>query len=418
MAAKKSQNLKKFPDAGSVDVLCVCYGGGHVQAIVPVAEALMNQGISVSVLALTTAIHDLQKTNVPNFSYMDFPSASHPRTKLIGELLAADVQPNKRVPADETVAYMGINYCDLADQFGEKESARLWSIGGRQNFLPVKTMGEILSLIKPRALVSTNSPRTERASIEAATKLNIPALCIVDLFALREVEWICNPEFGNRVCVLNDAVKDMFVQRGRPAADIDVTGNPAFDNINAPTIVEKGKKLRELRKWGRGKTTILYASAVEPSRHPFTGESGDPRLTEDIERELRQFVLKNQYFELVIRRHPSLDQTCATGERIYQSKLDEDINVLLHAVDIVVVTASTVGLQAYLAGRSVIAVESSVMAQDSPYSKFGMATAAKTVRDLNEILKASAFKLHDHKGALSQQTASTKIKNIIVRELL
>ena len=58
------------------------------------------------------------------------------------------------------------------------------------------------------------------------------------------------------------------------------------------------------------------------------------------------------------------------------------VNALIHAVDLVVVTCSTVGLQAYLAGTPVISVEGSVFTKDASFGEFGMATPARDIAAL------------------------------------
>ncbi|WGV15412.1 hypothetical protein [Fuscovulum ytuae] len=77
--------------------------------------------------------------------------------------------------------------------------------------------------------------------------------------------------------------------------------------------------------------------------------------------------------ELVIRRHPSEDQSILTADRISASPRADDVNMVIHAVDLVVVTCSTVGLQDYLVGVPLISVEGSVFAKDAPYGDYGMA---------------------------------------------
>jgi hypothetical protein len=90
--------------------------------------------------------------------------------------------------------------------------------------------------------------------------------------------------------------------------------------------------------------------------------------------------------ELVVRRHPNEVQEVKPGERIYSSGPTEDICMLIHAVDIVLVTSSTVGAQAYLAGVPLISIESSIMSKDTPYADFGMARSAQSLEDLEEVL--------------------------------
>lgn len=190
-----------------------------------------------------------------------------------------------------------------------------------------------------------------------------------------------------KLCVLDDSVKEMFTRHGRPAADIVVTGNPAFDGLHDRSVIAAGAAIRTARGWGQaGRFTILSASTPEPILHPFTEEPADPALPRAVEDHLRSLVAADPRLDLVIRRHPSEDQDITTGDRIHASPRADDINALIHAVDLVVVTCSTVGLQAYLAGIPVISVEGSVFTKDAPYGDFGMATPVADLTGLGAAL--------------------------------
>lgn len=379
--------MRSYPAPGSADVLFVTYGGGHVQMVLPVAQALQAQGIRVCVFAMTTAIAVVDAAGLPYFTYADLPLMQDPRVQAAGARLAADMPPGGPLPLAETHAYMGVNYRDMEVNLGVVQAAAKWGDGGRQHFHPRATMQAVISDLRPRLVVTTNSPRSEQAAIEAATALGVPAVAMVDMFALQEVKWLARPNFGQQLLVLDESVKDMMIRHGRPAADITVTGNPAFDGLHDPAVIAAGTYMRQTRGWGRdGRLTVLSASTPEPALHPFTGEPANPTLPRAIENRLRTLVIENPMLELVIRRHPSEDQFVAQGARIHTSPRSEDINALIHAVDLVVVTCSTVGLQAYLAGTPVISVEGSVFTKDAPYGDFGMATPVPELDDLGPVL--------------------------------
>jgi hypothetical protein len=379
--------MRGYPASSSTDVLFVTYGGGHVQMVLPVAQALYAQGIKVCVFAMTTAIEVVDAAGLPYFTYADLPLMRDPLVQTTGVRLAAEMPPGGPLPLAETIAYMGVNYHDMEVSLGVVKAAAKWRDGGRQHFHPRATMQVVISDLKPRLVVSTNSPRSERAAIEAATALKVPAVIMVDMFALQEVKWLARPNFGRQLLVLDGSVKDMMIRHGRPAADITVTGNPAFDGLHDPARIAAGAYMRQIRGWGRdGRLTLLSASTPEPALHPFTGEPADPTLPRAIENHLRVLVTANPMLELVIRRHPNEDQFITQGDRIHTSPKSEDINALIHAVDLVVVTCSTVGLQAYLAGTPVISIEGSVFTKDAPYGDFGMATSVLSLDGLGPIL--------------------------------
>ena len=139
------------------------------------------------------------------------------------------------------------------------------------------------------------------------------------MFALQEISWLKTPGFGTKICVLNHSLRDMFLPEGRPADEIMVTGNPAFDSIFAPEIIKAGCDLRKSRGWGYERFTILYSSTPELERHPSTGEVGDSTLSYRGEQHLREIIFNRPDLELVLRRHPSKDQEIAQGDRTFTS---------------------------------------------------------------------------------------------------
>jgi predicted glycosyltransferase len=60
----------------------------------------------------------------------------------------------------------------------------------------------------------------------------------------------------------------------------------------------------------------------------------------------------------------------------------EPIAALLHAVDLVVVITSTVGLEAAIVGRPVVSVDASVFTADTPYAAMGVSIGVARVEDL------------------------------------
>ena len=401
---------RRLPEPDTVDVLFVAYGGGHIRAILPVAKTLKQRGYNVCVFAMTSAIDVCYTNNIPYFTYADLPQSSEEDVLREGARLAATLPAGGTIPVEETYAYMGVNFIDLVMQHGFSKADTMFDTGGRQNFFPINNMMSCLAYLRPRMLITTNSPRSEHAALKAASQLNIPSLCVVDLFALNEISWLKTPGLGTKMCVLNDAVRDMFIREGRPADDIEVTGNPAFDVINDPAIIQEGHDLRSARGWGKNKrTTILYASSPEPEIHPFTKEIGDILLPSRIEEQLRNILKNRDDIELVLRRHPSEKQEVKVGDRIHASAQSDDINALMHAVDMVVVTGSTVGLQAYFAGVPVISIECSTTWKDLPLADFGMAQRVQALENLEEKLLAEITRLK-----LLDTSKVTKRRNIPV----
>ena len=195
-------------------VLFVAYGSGHIKMLIPVAQALAARGLARPVvLALTTAAPAARAAGLEVVQFKDFvtpgdaTSLAHGRRLMAG--LGAPV-----ADAEETAAYLGLSFVDLVAELGLAQAESRYAQKGRQAFLPAATLTRILKKIRPDVVVATNSPRAERAAIVAAGQLGIPSVCVVDLFAIDEVRWIGEAGYADRVCVLNESVRQ-FLEIGR-----------------------------------------------------------------------------------------------------------------------------------------------------------------------------------------------------------
>ena len=356
--------------------------------LAPVAKLLRNQGYAIDFFALTTAKPYLDQQGIDSFGYADLPESQLPATAWVEQVALENAPHGGPVSQEESLAYHRVNLSDLARTYGEQEAEARFRTFGRQSFLPVESMRSVLSRLRPRLVVSTNSPRTERALVQAAGDLGIPAVCVVDLFALQEVAWIGVPNYAQRICVINETVKATFISQGRLEGEVVVTGNPAFDKLFDPDVGAAGRALREERGWGNDRKTILWASQIEPLKHPFADDVGDPSLPRRIETVLREFVKGNADYRLVIRYHPSEQIAFAPDENVFFSPTTESLPALLHAVDLVVVTASTVGVEAHLMGRPVISVDCSILRKDAPFSEMGVSVGVPQPQGLPEAIRS------------------------------
>ncbi len=392
-------------------ILLVAYGGGHVAMLAPIAQTLTAQGRPFIFLALTTAKSVLDRLGIPSIGFRDLPEATDSDAQRWGIELAGDLPVGGAVSSKETIAYLGASFRDLVYEHGELDARRRYSETKRQAFLPVATMRRFIERISPDLVVATNSPRAERAAILAAGQLGIPSVCVVDLFAIQEVQWIGQPGYATRVCVLNDSVRDRLLAHGRDAHEIAVTGNPAFDQLRAPENIQAGAQLRRERGWDDGKKIILWASQIEPLKHPFVDLLGDPTLPCRVEEYLREIVTADENLRLVVRYHPSERNVFNRANRVDFSPLSEPIATLLHAVDVVVVTASTVGLEAALSGRPVISVDLSVFTPDTQYASMGISTGVTDLSELKMALNKSFASVAP--VMMRGQSSNSSAKNVL-----
>lgn len=368
------------------DVLLCCYGGGHVAMLAPVARQLLADGLNIEFLALTTAQAYLDDFGVRYFGYADLPEASLPAVQQLGARLAVHV-PSGPVPHCESVAYLGANHHELMKTYGAEHAEELYQKHGRQAFLPKRLMHRLLDRLRPRLVITTNSPRTELALLKAAQESGTPSIAMLDMFGLQEVKWLGTPTSATRVGVINEEVRQFFIRAGCLPEQVVVTGNPAFDSVNAPATLTAGRSWREQNGLSAKHEVIVWASQVEPVTHPFTGQSGDPELPRRIEAQLREIVRRHPDWRLVVRYHPSESVEFIPEDRVILSPRSEPIHPLLHAASAVVVMTSTVGLEAYIAGTPLVAVEMSVITPDAPFARYGMAHGVSSLAQLEEALR-------------------------------
>ncbi|BCL71456.1 hypothetical protein TUMSATVNIG1_34220 [Vibrio nigripulchritudo] len=365
-------------------ILCVSYGGGHAAMLTPVIKELeKNEALEVITLGLTTSKSYFESNGISCFGFKDFAFLADIKFHEVGANLVRKEGASNLVAKEESIAYMGINMLDLTDRLGIEKAQEEFSKRGRQAFLPTNFFVKLLKHLSIDFVIATNSPRSEQAAILAARNLRIKSICLVDLFALQEYHWIKDNSYSDKICVLNDQVKEFLVSHGRNAEHIVVTGNPAFDAINFKEKIRSGEAIRE--RLGNDKTIILYASQVEPDEHPINALKGDPMLPRYIERALRHFIRKNDNYKLLLRFHPSEKLQFIEEERVEYG--GEDLHSILHAVDIVVVMSSTVGLEAYIAGKPVISVDLSIFTSDAPYSEMGISKGVSSLDALDNIIR-------------------------------
>ena len=390
-------------------LLFVCYGGGHVAMLYPIIKSLTNK-YDITTLALTTAQSFLSSKRIPFIGYKDFPEAKEPEVQKWGNRLSTELPINNLVPVEETIAYLGVNFCELIKTYGLENAKTLYQQKGRHAFLPIKTIERFLKRLNPDLVISTNSPRTEEAVFLAAKDLNIPSVCLIDLFALQAIQWIGQPGYARKICVLNDFVRNNFIQAGRLPGEIEITGNPAFDVLQTDKVAQAGISLKKNKKWNDGKINILWASQPEFKQHPFCSKIGDPILLDRIEDVLRNFVKDNPNFRLIVRYHSSENKNFIHEENVEFSSCNESIEPLLHAVDLVVVTASTVGLQAHIIGKPVISVDNTIWADDVKYAQQGISIGIQSPEELPDIIRN--FKTF-FKGKTAQKYPKNATQNVI-----
>jgi len=389
--------------------LFVCYGGGHVQALLPVAQQVRAQGIARPVcLALTTAAAPVRAAGLEALGFADLVQPGDEAALARGRELAAGLQV-QAAALEESVAYLGLSYADLAARLGEAEAAAQYARFGRQAFLPLGPLGRAVDRARPSLVVATNSPRAEQAAIEVARSRGIPSACLVDLLGIFERERLARPDFADAILVLNEGVRASLVAAGRDPTQVRVTGNPAFDSVHAPEMREQGARLRHEAGWD-GLHVLLYASSPEPAESPGMAGQGDPAFPRRLEAALVAAVQADPQLALWVRRHPSegpADAIAALAHpRIRVAGRDMPLHACIHASDEVLVTVSTVGVEASLAGKPVTQLRGSILDALSPYLRLGIARREARLEDIPALYRPGAVRLRPAPDGLADPPAA------------
>lgn len=362
--------------------------------VMPVIAALnrLNPNIECVLVALTTGGARARAAGLNCLGYADFLHHVDANQALAIGARLHQSNNSPDVSEQESHAYLGVNYLDLIEQHGERQAKIIYEEKGRYAFFPVNFMRRVIAEIAPDIVVATNSPRSEEAALLAAKDLKIPCMAMVDLFGLVSDTFVTRSIKPDWTCVLADSVAKSLVENGFEATSLVVTGNPAFDGIVAPDVHEKADQFLTRLGW-HGRQVILYIGAWESVAHPHTNIPAGRSFPVEVEQILRQYLVARPEAALIIRYHPSdwsVYPRLADTQSVYFSEPPRDpIHPLILASSVIVNTNSTVGLEAAVAGKSVVSIENSPSVHHwFSLAKLGISYPSPTHLDLPEVLDA------------------------------
>lgn len=369
-------------------LLAVCYGAGHVNMVLPVLKELRGRdGVEIVVLGLTTAWQPLFDAGFEPLSVRDLVEPGTDDTALShGQRLAQDLPAGSSVPLDESQAYLGISYQELEDKVGVEGAAEQYGQMGRGAFLPVRFARRTIERLKPDVLLTTNSPRMERAFLQAADELGVPDVVIWPSLADGEAAWVGRPRRKGVICVDNDVAVQRLKTAGATDAMLRMTGGPQYEDLFEAGLAKKAAAYRAREGWG-DRYVLLWVSQLHWQKHPLTGEAADPHLPRKLALELDRLVAdRADEMALSIRFHPNEpigDLPLSPSTSI--NRRDDDLRVVLHAVDAAFIINSSVSYQAALIGKPVLQFMDSAYAHHSPYVGMGI---SKPVPDMVGVASA------------------------------
>lgn len=406
-------------------VLFVTYGGGHARMVVPVIRALSPDIRCVS-LALTMAGPIFAHEKLPYLGYKDFIRPGDEQALAWGKELAQQFHAaDSGIELAESEAYLGLCYADLVARHGEAAAARMLKEQGRHAFLPLSVLERVLDEVKPDMVVTTNSPRSERAAVAVAKARGITTLSMVDLFGIMHFY----PLESDYIAVLTGQVMDNLALEGvhKPRSAYLVTGNPAFDiafDYRGP--VDTAWRKAHFSAIPVTAKTLLWIDM--PAYWELEPQHFHVRTDEEILRDLEDMAaacLQNNAC-LLVRPHPSQPRELY-HEWIKRTNYPHvffaggvPLYPLLRATHAVATYTSTVSVEALLMQRPVIQLRYHPGRSDMPLGEWGLALMAKSREELPQRLRealaeddAAKTRMAQVAQRLPQEKAGPKVARCI-----
>jgi hypothetical protein len=366
--------------------MVVTYGGAHVAMALPLHHALQAAGFEPVMLGLTTAVDVLRRHHIACLRVRDFVDVANPAIAHWGEFLcAAHHTEGIGIARDESMAYLGASMAELVEDCGEAQALARYREHGLNALLPARLMARILKEAQVDAVIATDSPRAERAALNAAALLGLPSVCVVSSFPHIGLHYLKRADNGAVMCVLNPRIRDQMVEAGRAPESVVATGNPAFDALARPDNIPRRAQLRGQAQLAQADWTVMWAEQPEPA---------DPELPRRMRAHLADVCARNGW-RLLVRLHPS--SQAAGGEVMPASALlsprtETTLDALLKS-DAVVTLTSTIGFEALLLDKALVVA---AISQFSSFVDYREGDGAWVVDHMNAVEAAlQSYHAHD-----------------------
>ena len=384
----------------------ITYGGGHINIVLPLINYIKkNRDYEVELIALTGAKKKAQTNGLLALGFDDLITQEERQNYEIAasSIFADNYNPLSGVSKRETLSYLGANWIENIERFGLKQTESLYNKIGRHSFLPVNFFVKQLEKRRYDLIVTTNSPKSERAALIAANKLGVPSIRIEDLFFDDNLQIELMQKLGEdffstigsqkaaptKICVCSEYTKALYLTKkdnmllDTSLKDVVVTGQPIFDRLvdHRP----EGERLSFFEKIDHNKRTVLWS-------HQNQTADGDSVL-ELLSASVQEMAPSG--WQLLVKFHPdvetqNIDRVKRCLLRNYTQVLfaseSDDLPDIIAKVDAVMAQESTTMLEAHFLTKPTICLDPKNIRQDIPYVSTGMSERVQTSDQLLEVL--------------------------------
>ena len=224
-------------------------------------------------------------------------------------------------------------------------------------------------------LVASDFHPVPREAVLVCRRHGVPSVEVIHGMVSVPVLYV--PITADKIAVWGDEMHEWFVGHGTDPARLVTTGQPRYDGF-----IEYEKR-KDYLKAGLGiekdKKVVLYAA----SRLPGEMKTVETALDAIRQRKDTIFVIKPHptdrpdAYERLLNTRPDQPSMVVSGRNIFE---------MLAICDIVLLLFSTVGLEAVLAGKPLVAVSDFAGRSNDNYVASGVALKADTAQELRGIL--------------------------------
>ena len=360
-------------------IFMTCYGGGHAEIIKEVYKNLVNiSGIEITILALTTSKYKFEQEKIPYKLITDYYNKEEKFIYELGKSFCISNDIDTSIGEDETYLYHGYALYELEKKYSKEKIKEGFKKFGRAIFLPIQFMERVLKNENPNLVITTNSPRYEKAALIAAKNLGIISLSIEDLFGVEYKQLTVdiasffeninyNIIYGDYLCVLTDEAKNNLNRE--KVNKVFVTGNPSFDKTIK--FFSDNKILSE-----KNSNVLCFLTQNHPEKL-------------DILEKLIKIVDKKDFY-LIIKIHPN--ESKEEYSRVVQSLAKNKDKIFIETgnlyenilkSDIILTVDSTAALEAAILGKPIIGKKSNQI----PFEKIDIGIEYDDVNKIDDCIE-------------------------------